>query len=284
MKKIKITADRCIDLPIEELDAREISTMSCYINMGGKSYEDMIDITPEEILAHYKATGEVAKTAAKSPEQYYEFFKQFTDKGMPVIHLAASKGVSAICGFAIEASKRFDNVYVVDTRSLSGGVALLSRYIEDLMAEGETDPQKIAEACEKQRDKIHDSFLIDSMEFIRKAGRCTGLTFLLANLLKIKPVIMVDKESGLMRPSEKFRGNSRKVIAEYVKSTFTKFPNPDLKRIYVVQSTPDEEMLQYFKDTIAQYHKFEIVQPTVTGCNCFVHAGTNVFGVFFFSK
>lgn len=282
--KIKITADRMIDLSVEDMKRRDISTMSCYINMGGESYEDSINVNNEEIYDHWKKTGEIAKTAAKSPDDYYNFFKQFTDKGRPVIHFAASKGVSAICEFSIKASERLPNVYVVDTRSLSGGAALLADYAEELMAGGETDAKKIQELCIAKRDKIQDSFMIDRMDFMRTAGRVTGLQFFVANLLQLKPVITLNKTTGLMFPREKCRGNTKKALVEYVKSTFKKYPNPDLRRLYVAHSSKDEEMVKYFIDTIASHYKFEDTYIATISCNCFVHSGPNTFGMFYLMK
>lgn len=284
MNTIKITADRMIDLSVEDLKRRDISTMSCYINMGNESYEDSIDITNDMIYEHWKTTGEIAKTAAKTPDDYYNFFKEFTDQGRPVLHFAASKGVSSICAFAIQAAQRLPNVYVVDSCSLSGGAALIADYAEELIAAGETDLQKIKELCESKRLKLQDSFMIDRMDFMRTAGRVTGLQFFVANLLQLKPVITLNKTTGLMFPREKVRGNAKKAIAEYIKSTFAKYPNPDLKRIYVGHSCDNKELVKYFVDTIATHHKFKEVYMATISCNCFVHSGPNTFGMFYLMK
>ena len=282
--EIKITADRMIDLPKEELDRLNISTMSCFVNMGGKSYEDLIDIFPDDVFAHLKETGEIAQTAAKSPDAYYEFFRPFTGKGKAVIHFATTSGISAICGYAKEAAKRLNDVYVIDTHSLSNGIALLVGYAMELIEEGETNPKKIYELCMLKREKLQSSFLIDTLECLYKGGRCSSLQYFAANLLKIKPVITLERENGKMVTREKCRGNSRKAITEYIRNTFKKFPNPDLKHLYVIHFCKDEELVKYFIGTVCSYHKFENVHKGLTGCNCAIHCGPNTFGFFYFVK
>lgn len=282
--EIKITADRMIDLPKEELDRLNISTMSCYVSMGGKSYEDLIDIFPDDIFRHLRETGELAQTAAKSPNAYYEFFKPFTGKNKAVIHFAATSGISSICGYAIEAAKRLPDTYVVDTHSLSNGIALLAGYAIELIENGETNAKKIYELCMAKREKLQSSFLIDTLECLYKGGRCSSLQYFAANILKIKPVITIEKSNGKMVTREKYRGNNRKALAEYIRNTFKKYPNPDLKHLYVIHYCKDEELIKYFIETVTSYHPFETVHMGLTGCNCAIHAGPNTFGFFYFVK
>ena len=282
--KIQITADRMIDLPKDELERLNIPTMSCFINMGGKSYEDSIDITPEDVFAHYAKTGELAKTAARSPETYYDFFKSFTDEGYAVVHFATSSGISALCENATKAAKMLPNTYVVDTMSLSNGIALLVRYALQLIENGETDPKKIYEECLGQREKLQDSFMIDTLEFLHKGGRCSSLIYYAANLFKIKPVVTLNKINGRMTIREKCRGSIRRAIQDYVANCFRKYPNPDLKSVYVVHFCKDEGLAQFFIDTVKSHHKFENVHFGIGTCNTTIHSGPNTVGLFYFVK
>jgi len=282
--KIKITADRMIDLPEEELKRLDITTMSCYVNMGGISYEDLIDIFPDVVFSHLNKTGEIAQTAAKSPEEYYNFFKPFVDNGRAVIHFAVSSGISSIYDNAAKAAKGLAGTYVIDTRTLSNGIALLVNYAIELIENGEDDPQKIYNMCLKQREKLQDSFVIDTLECLYKGGRCSRLQFYAANLLKIKPVVTLDKTNGKMIIREKCKGNSRRAIADYVANCFKKYPNPDLKNVYIIHYCKDELLVKYFMDTVNSYYKFENINVGLTGCNCTIHCGPNTFGLFYFIK
>ena len=284
MKKIQITSDRLLDLTDEELKEMNVATMSCYINMGGKSYEDLIDITPDGVFLHLSKTGELAKTAAKSPDDYYNFFKPFVDEGKAVIHFSAASGISAIHDNSAIAAARLPDTYAVDTRSLCNGVALLVGYAIELIENGETDPKKIYDLCCLKREKLQDSFLVDTLECLYRGGRCSTLRYYAANILRIKPAVTLDKTNGKMIVREKCRGSSRRAIADYVANTFKKYPNPDLKTLYIIHYCKDEALIKFFYDTVTSYHKFENVKWGFPSCNCIVHSGPNTFGIFYFVK
>jgi DegV family protein with EDD domain len=280
---IKITADRMIDLSDKELESLNISTMSCYISMGGKSYEDLIDVFPDDIFAHLRKTGEVSKTAAKSPDAYYDFFKPFVDRGDSVIHFSAASGISAISHYSDIAASRLKGVYTIDTKTLSNGIALLAKYAIAQIEKGETDPEKIVALCKEQRKKLQGSFLLDTLECLYKGGRCSGFQMFGANLFKIKPVITLS-DTGHMVTREKCRGNLPRAVAQYIKNSFEKFPNPDLKNLYIAHCVKDESLREHFINTVKLYHNFENIHWNDCSCNCAVHCGPNVFGFFYFMK
>ena len=282
--KIKITADRMIDLPKEKLDELDISTMSCFVNMGGESYEDLIDIFPDDVFEHLRKTGEIAKTAAKSEDHYYDFFKPFASKDTAIIHFATSSGISMLCHNATIAAKRLPNTYVIDTKMLSNGIALLVGYAMELIKNGETNPKKICDLVREKREKLQGSFVIDTLECLYKGGRCSSLQYFGANLLKLKPVITMDSKTGNMIVREKCRGNRKRAVTQYIANTFKKYPDPDLKDLYLIHFCKDKEMVKYFIDTVKSYHHFENVHMGQTGCNCSIHAGPNTFGMFYFVK
>lgn len=282
--KITITADRKIDLPAEKLKELDIPTMSCFVNMGGNSYQDMIDITPDEVFEHYNRTGELAKTAARNPDDYYEFFEPFTGKDKAVIHFSVSSGISMLYENAVKASERLPNIYVIDTRTLSNGIALLVEFAKDLIKNGENDSKKIYELCVKKREKLQESFIISTLEYLHKGGRCSALKYYAANLLRIKPVVMMSKVNGKMLVREKCKGNIRHAIANYVDNTFKKFPNPDLKHIYISCYSKDAELIEYFTNLVNSYHTFEKVSTGHGSCNSTIHSGPNSFGIFYFVK
>jgi DegV family protein with EDD domain len=278
---IKITADRMIDLSKEELAALHVDTISCYINMGDKSYSDMEDVFPEDVFRFMDETGQVARTAAKSPAVYSEFFGQFVAAGDTVIHFAVSSGISSIAANAKTAAQDYPGkVFVIDTLLLSNGIALLVKYALQLIADGETDAKKIVDLATGKIPKIQGSFLLDTLDCLYKGGRCSGLTYFAANLLKIKPVIYMN-ETGHMVVREKHRGNQARVLEAYIKSTFEKKPNPDLSLLYVVYTTYDKAVQENILNIVAKYHSFAQVRFNDVSCNCCVHSGRNTIGLFY---
>lgn len=278
---IKIVADRMIDLSNEELAALGIDTISCYINMGDKSFSDLEDIFPEDVFNYMDETGKVAQTAAKSPALYSEFFGRFVAQGDTVIHFACSSGISSIAQNAFIAAKEYPGkVYVIDTLQLSLGIALLVKFALQMIVDGETDAEKIVRMVTATISNVQGSFLIDTMDCLYKGGRCSGLTYYAANLLNIKPVIHMNN-TGHMTVREKLRGARARVLEQYIKNTFAKNPNPDLKVLHVVYTTYDEEVQKKIMAIVEKYHKFQRVQFNEVSCNCCVHSGRNTIGLFY---
>lgn len=278
---IKIVSDRMIDLTKEELTALNIDTISCYINMGEKSYSDLDDVFPEDIFKYMDETGRVAQTAAKSPALYSEFFGKFVANGDTVIHFAASSGISSIAENAKIAAKDYPGkVFVIDTLVLSNGIALLAKYAMRLISEGETDAKKIVALVEQKIPKVQGSFLLDTLDCLYKGGRCSGMTYYAANLLKIKPVIHMN-ETGHMVVREKHRGNQDKTLEPYIRNTFAKHPNPNLDMLYVIYTTFDKKVQEKITSIVAKYHSFRDIQFNLASCNCCVHGGRNTIGLFY---
>ena len=281
---IKIVADRMIDLSNEELSTLGIDTISCYINMGDRSYSDLEDVFPEDVFAYMDKTGQVAKTAAKSPALYSEFFGQFVANGDTVIHFAASSGISTIAENAATAAKDYPGkVFVIDTLLLSNGIALLVKYAQRLIHDGETDPEKIVELVKLKIPKIQCSFLLNTLDCLYKGGRCSGLTYYAANLLKIKPVIYMNT-TGHMAVREKHRGVQTTALRHYIKETFEKYPDPDLDQLYFSYTTYNKEVKDLIFEIVAEHHNFKNIEFNYCGCNCCVHSGRNAIAMFYMCK
>jgi DegV family protein with EDD domain len=275
----KLVADRMIDLTNEDLAALNIDTISCYINLGDKSYSDLEDVFPEDVFRYAERTGDVAKTAAKSPAVYSEFFRPFVDAGDTVIHFACSSGISSIAENAKIAARDYPGkVFVIDTLRLSLGIALLAKYALRLIADGETDPARIVALVTEKIAKIQASFLLDTLEYLYKGGRCSGLTYYAGNLLRIKPVIHMN-DTGHMVLRERLRGSQERVLEPYIRNTFKKWPNPDLDLLYIAYTTYDEAQQETIKNIVAKYHQFKHIAFYEASCNCAVHSGRNTIGM-----
>ena len=278
---IKIVSDRMIDLPKEELAALNVDTIPCYINMDGKSYSDLDDVFPEDVYRFMDETGRVAQTAAKSPAAYSEFFSKFVERGDTVLHFAVSSGISSIAENAKTAAKDFPGkVYVVDTLLLSNGIALLVKHALRLIANGETDVEKIVDQVESKIPLVQCSFLLDTLDCLYLGGRCSGMTYYAANLLKIKPVIHMN-ETGHMVIREKYRGNQEKVAEQYIRHTFEKYPNPDLSQLYIIYTTDNKAVQESVRKIVEKHHRFEHIQFNYASCNCCVHSGRNTIALFY---
>ena len=169
--KIVISAESTIDLTKELLKEYDIKTIPFSILLGEKLMLDG-DMQPTEIFDYVDKNKVLPKTSAVNEYQYEEYFKELLTKGDSVIHFALSKDMSSSCNNAITASEKLKNVHIVNTKSLSTGIALLAIKAATLAKEGKS-VEEILSAINKAVDKVQASFIIDKLDYLRKGGRCS---------------------------------------------------------------------------------------------------------------
>ena len=178
---------------------------------------------------------------------------------------------------AVNSAKNFKNVYVIDSRTLSTGIALEAIYAKKLADKG-VAPEEIVEKVQKRIPFVQASSVIDRLDYLYKGGRCSSIALLGANLLKIRPEIEV--KDGVMGNTEKFRGKMGDVVRKYCKSVLDRYDNPDKSVIFITHSHATEEMVDAAKDVLKDYN-FENVYETYAGCTVSSHCGKNTLGILY---
>ncbi|MBQ8005208.1 MAG: DegV family protein, partial [Clostridia bacterium] len=202
-EKILIASDSTTDLSDELKSKYGIITMPLSVTLGEKNYLDGVDIDPDSIYAHYEKTGQLPKTNAINITDFEDFFTKHTADGSKMVFFTISSEMSSTYANAKIASEKFENVYVVDTKNLSTGGGLLLIYAAELASLGRSAAE-IAKECEETAMRVDASFIVDDLEFLHKGGRCSALAAFGANLLQLKPCIVV--EGGKMGVGKKYRG------------------------------------------------------------------------------
>lgn len=182
--KIKISADSTCDLSPELIERYHIGITPLYIIRGEETLRDGIDVRPEELYEYANATGKLCKTAAVNVSDYLAYFAACREEYDAVIHFTISSDMSACYQNACIAAQEFTNVYPVDSRNLSTGIGHLVLDAAE-MAEQGMDAADIASALEKKREKLDVSFVIDTLEYLKRGGRCSALVAMSANLLHL---------------------------------------------------------------------------------------------------
>jgi DegV family protein with EDD domain len=150
------------------------------------------------------------------------------------------------------------------------------------MASSGMDAEEIVENLTVLRDKLDVSFVLQTLDYLKKGGRCSSLTALGANLLQLRPEIEV--KDGRIGVGNKYRGKMDKSISDYVKGRLEGRKDIRTERIFVTHSHVPAEIV---KDTIAlvkQLHPFTEVLETIAGCTVSSHCGPYCLGVLFFKK
>ena len=278
---IKITCDSTCDLSAELIEKYNISVKPLYVTLDEKPYLDGIEINPDDIYKYYNETGKLAKTAAVNIAEYTEFFESLKTEDNEIIHFNISASMSVTHNNARIAAEDVGGVYAIDTANLSTGSGLLVLRACEL-AESGMSAKEIVEEIEKIKPCVDTSFVIDSLEYLYKGGRCSAVAALGANLLKLKPCIEV--KNGAMDVGKKYRGKFDSVLRTYISERLVNPDDIDLHRVFVTHAGCDEALVNEIVEQVKNTLPFEQVLVTRAGCTVSAHCGRNTLGILFIRK
>lgn len=280
-KPVVITADSTFDFSPEMMEKYKVKSYPLAISLDDKIYRDGVDIMPDDIYAQYRAKGKLPKTSAVSPGEYKDFFEGFTKQGYAVVHINLSTGLSVTHNNALLAAQELEDVYPVDSLNLSTGIGLVVIRACEMRDNGMEAPA-IAEELKKIIPLSRASFVLDTLEFLHKGGRCSSVAALGANLLKLKPCIEVI--DGKMTVGKKYRGKLDVVLEQYTREKLSGRDDIDLSRVFITHSGISEEIIESVKSVIKECCNFKEIIVTRAGCTITSHCGPNTLGVIFMVK
>ncbi len=276
--KIALSSESTCDLPKELLEKYNISTIPYSVILGDEIVEDD-ETVPAKIYEFVEKTKKLPKTSAINEESYSEYFKKLLKENDVVIHITLSSGLSSSYSHAVSVAENLKNVYVIDSKSLSTGIALLAIYARKLI-DKKLKPEEIVEKVTSRVSNVQASFVVERLDYLFKGGRCSRLALFGANLLKIRPQIVV--KNGLMSPEKKFRGKMDAVINKYCEETLSEFNKADKSIAFVTHTSATPEMVNNAVSALKNAG-FENVYDTVAGGTITSHCGEHVLGILYFN-
>ena len=279
---VKITSDSTCDLSQAILEKYDIELLPIPVTLGERTGLDGVDVSPDDVCAYVAGSGMLPKTTAVNPAGYADFFRPWVEKGCDVVHFSLGAGFSSTYRNAVLAAEEFENVFVVDSANLSSGQGLLVVLGAELAAQGRS-AEEIQAICTQTAPRVEASFVIDTLDFLYKGGRCSALAAFGANVLKIKPCIEV--RDGLMTPAKKYRGRIDKVTLEYVDDRLLGRDDIDKSRIFVTHTQCPRETVEKVVARVKELapDAGEILE-TDAGATVTTHCGPNTLGVLFIRK
>ena len=237
-----------------------------------------MDITTDDILKYYRETGNVSKTAAAPPGEYEELFRKWPADEYDVLFFTISSDFSSAFANASLAAEIFDNIYVVESANLSTGILLVVLAAADMIESG-LSAREIADHLKAIVPKVRTSFVIDTLEFLWKGGRCSGVAALGANLLKLKPCIEVI--DGKMSVGKKYRGSIEKVLPQYISDRLASTPNVVRRRVFITHTFENRAPVEAALKQARESGMFDEVLETRAGCTVYSHCGPNTLGILY---
>lgn len=279
--KIKITCDSTCDLTAELYERYGVEVIPLGVTLGEQAYHDGDDIQATDIFDYVSRTGELPKTSAISVGEYEDLFKKYTSDGYSIIHINISSDLSSCHRNACLAADEIGNVYPIDSRNLSSGSGHL--VIEAAkMAQSGMEAKEIADRLNEMKEKLDVSFVLQTLDYLRKGGRCSSIAALGANLLHLRPEIEV--VGGKMQVGRKYRGTINKSVSDYIRGRLEGRDDIVLDRIFVTHSHAPREVVDEAIALVKELHPFTEVIETIAGCTITSHCGKACLGVLFFKK
>ncbi len=281
MGKIRIVTDSTSDLSPELLERYDIRVLPLHVELGEAEYEDGVNISPDEIYAWADANKTTPKTAAPSVAEAIECYKQCLEDADELIVFSISGTMSAcnqVLRMAAEEMEAEDRIHVIDSKNLSTGIGLLILEAADMAREG-MDAEAIVFELKRLRPYVWASFVVDTLTYLHRGGRCSGLAALAGGMLRLHPRISV--KDGKMQPEKKYRGRTERAIMDYVKDMDAALRNARRNRVFITHSGCSDELLGKVREYLEGLDRFDEILLTRAGSVISSHCGPATLGVLF---
>ncbi|MBD7910341.1 MULTISPECIES: DegV family protein [Clostridium] len=278
MDKIKIITDSSADLPKEVFDKLDIDVLPLLINFGEDSYKDGIEINTNELFARIDRGDVFPNTSQVTPNRFEETYRKYLDEGYKIISIHLSSGMSGTYQSACLAKNMVESedVHVIDSKSVTAGVALLAYRAAILRDLGKTVDEIVAD-LEEKKEYLCSSVCFESLDNLVKGGRISKTVSVVTGVLGIKLILEV--KDGLMTVKDKVRG-SKKAVKRILQ---------DLNEYECLEGMPVVLLNLNNEDVHSPIEEYfneqgiDFINAKV-GCTVGIHSGNNVTGIFFFSK
>ena len=278
---IKITTDSTSDLPARLLEQYDITVFPLGIVKAGKLYRDGVDIRTADIAAHVDAGGEITTTNAVNVSDYEDAFRALMERYDAVIHINIGSGFSCCHQNAKLAAEEVPEVYVVDSGNLTVGHGMMVLAAAEAARAGKSVTE-ILSLLEGMVPRLETSFVLDRLDYMKKGGRCSAVTALGANLLKLHPCVEV--LDGKMSVTKTYRGAIGKGVADYVRERLRNRTDIDTSRVCLVDTCEDGALADIAREILQEDGRFQEIIETKAGCTIFCHSGPGTLGIIFLRK
>ena len=281
---IKIISDSTCDLSKELIEQYQIAIRPLYVHLGEDEYVDGVNVTPDDLYRWADANKSTPKTSVFSMPEAMELFRTYTDAGDEIIAFSISDEMSSsgnVMRMAAEELEMEDRIHVINSANLSTGIGLLVLEAA-IMAQNGVPAKEIVARIEELKPLVRSSFVVDTLTYLHRGGRCSGVAALAGGMLKIHPKIMV--ANGTMSPDKKYRGKMKSVVMDYVKDMEEDLKNAKPDRVFITHSGCDEEILAAVREYLQELNVFAQIHETRAGSVISSHCGPGTLGVLYIAQ
>ena len=278
---IMISTDSTSDLPRELAEKFQIAVLPFHVRTRGGIFLDGVEAESEGVLGYINKGATYVRSEAADVREYEEFFAQQLTRTQYIIHLSLAKNVGEGYSNAMEASKAFDNVIVMDSGHLSSGIGIMAMYAARCASEG-MNVGEIVSRIEKLRENIHSDFIVSDTEYLAMAGRISDRINKFCQAFMLHPVIELRKSS--MQVGAIYIGTRETAWNRYISLALKHRKTIDTSILFITYVGLNSDELKEIKQQVLKRVPFEKVicqkaSPAVAS-NC----GPGTFGLLYMRK
>ena len=281
---VRILSDSTCDLSPELVERYHISVLPLNILLGDAEYQDGVNINPDQIFTWSDANKTTPKTSAPSVDGAMDLLKTYLNQGDEIVFFCISEKFSTcanVIRMVVGSLDAEDKVTVVDSMNLSTGIGLL--VIEAaIMAEAGHTRAEIQQHIEKLRPLVRASFVVDTLVYLYRGGRCSGLAAMAGSMLKLHPEIVV--RDGAMMPAKKYRGKLDSIILHYAKDMEAELLSARTDRVFITHSGCDKAVVDSVRSYLESLNHFDEILETRAGGVISSHCGPGTLGILFIAE
>ena len=277
---IKILVDSSADFTPEELAARNIVAVPLGVTIGGRDYQDGVDLTRDRFYELLTSTAEFPKTSMPSPAAFAGHFEQAKEAGDQIICILVSSALSGThqCALTAREMVAYDGIYIIDSLMTAAGMRIMADHALQLISQG-VDAREIADRLESLKGRIHIFAALDTLEYLYKGGRLSRAAAAVGTIANLKPIATLN-ESGSVVVAKKSlsRAKARGDLLDILRS---KNIDPDFP-VYSIY-TYGTENVEYLEEQLAAAG-IPFTARTQIGPAIGSHVGPGVYGLFYVEK
>ena len=210
-----------------------------------------------------------------------EMFKCVLEEDRDIVAFAISEDMSTTANVFRLAARELeaeDRIHVIDSENLSTGIGHLVVEAAVMAGKG-MSAADIEKNILELRPRVRASFVVDTLTYLHRGGRCSGLAAMAGGVLKLHPRIEVN--NGKMNPGKKYRGRMKNVVLDYVKDMEEDLKKAKKDRVFITHSGCDKEIVDEVKNYLKQLDVFDEIYETRAGGVVSSHCGPGTLGVLF---
>ncbi|MBR1472446.1 MAG: DegV family EDD domain-containing protein [Lachnospiraceae bacterium] len=277
-----ISTDSVSDLPEEVARRMQISILPYQVHTDKGTFLDGVETETDAVLLHMKHSKKGVRTESPTVREYENFFADQLAHAQNVIHVVMARQSSNAYANACEAAKSFHNVTVVDSGHLSSGVALMVMEAKTKAVSKNMSTGEVVKYLERLRDRMQTSFILESTEYLTRAGRLSPSVDRFSQAFMMHPIIVV--REGVMKVRSIQVGQRERAWRSYISSCLRYPEQIDRRVLFITYSQLEKEQLEWIGKTASGFVKFEKIYFQKASPAISINCGPGTFGLIFMRK